>query len=236
MCGVVGRAGRRGARRQRRRPGRSIAPAVGSVTARPVSVVVPVFVTRNDQLIVSPRSVVPSSLTSVTTARLDQRAGPRSATTGVVRSTTGCDVTVTPSGSVAVRGRGVVDVPGIDVGLGDRVGRRRRAGRGRARRQRGHRAGDRAGLRVGDGHAGQRSSVPVLVTRNDHWDRVAEIGLAVVVDVGDRRPDLISCRAGGLGDRGVGRRRVRRHRSRRPGSSRPRSPCWSRRRRRRRPG
>ena len=50
--------------------GQVTAPAVGSVTARLVSVVVPVFFTRNDQAIVSPRSVWPSALTSVTAADL----------------------------------------------------------------------------------------------------------------------------------------------------------------------
>ncbi len=50
--------------------GQVTAPAVGSVTARLVIVVVPVFLTRNDQAIVSPRSVSPSPLTSVTAADL----------------------------------------------------------------------------------------------------------------------------------------------------------------------
>ncbi len=50
--------------------GQVIAPAVGSVTMRPVIVVVPVFSTRNDQAIVSPRSVAPSAFTSVTAADL----------------------------------------------------------------------------------------------------------------------------------------------------------------------
>src|SRR5689334_24587526 len=48
--------------------GHVTAPAVGSVTVRPVRVVVPVFVTRNDQLIRSVKSARPSALTSVTVA------------------------------------------------------------------------------------------------------------------------------------------------------------------------
>ena len=50
--------------------GQVTAPAVGSVTARLVIVVVPVFSTRNDHAIVSPRSVLPSASTSVTAADL----------------------------------------------------------------------------------------------------------------------------------------------------------------------
>ena len=50
--------------------GQVIAPALASVTAVVLSVTVPVFLTRNDQAIVSPRSVLPSPLTSVTAADL----------------------------------------------------------------------------------------------------------------------------------------------------------------------
>ncbi len=50
--------------------GQVTAPAVGSLTTRLVIVVVPVFWTRNDQAIVSPRSVFPSAFTSVTAADL----------------------------------------------------------------------------------------------------------------------------------------------------------------------
>ena len=50
--------------------GQEIAPAVGSVTATVVRVTVPVFLTRNDQVIVSPRSVLPSPFRSLTAADL----------------------------------------------------------------------------------------------------------------------------------------------------------------------
>ncbi len=50
--------------------GQVTAPAVGSVTVRLVIVVVPVFLTRNDHAIVSPRSVFPLPLASVTAADL----------------------------------------------------------------------------------------------------------------------------------------------------------------------
>src|SRR6202042_2370532 len=50
--------------------GQVTAPAIGSATERLVIVVVPVFFTRNDHLIVSPRSILKSPLTSVTVADL----------------------------------------------------------------------------------------------------------------------------------------------------------------------
>src|SRR6185437_7628315 len=74
------------------------APAVASDTAAAVSEVVPVFFTRNDHWILSPRSVSPSPLTSVTTADfVRERADVW--TTGVVVDD-GLEVTVAPVGIV----------------------------------------------------------------------------------------------------------------------------------------
>ena len=50
--------------------GQVVAPALASVMATEVSVTLPVFLTRNDQVILSPRSVLPLALTSVTAADL----------------------------------------------------------------------------------------------------------------------------------------------------------------------
>jgi hypothetical protein len=50
--------------------GHDTTPAEGSATTTEVTVTVPVFVTLNDQAMVSPRSVAPFALTSVTTADL----------------------------------------------------------------------------------------------------------------------------------------------------------------------
>ena len=58
-------------------------------------------------------------------------------------SRTGADVTVAPAGLLPLAVAVLLTDAGVDVGLGDRVRRRRRAGRRRARRQRRDRAGDR---------------------------------------------------------------------------------------------
>ena len=101
--------------------GQVTAPAVGSVTARLVIVVVPVFLTRNDQAIVSPRSVLPSPLTSVTAADLVSCSAGAWATgvsvDGRVRRH------VVALRVLTRRGRRVATPPRVDVGLGDRVRR-----------------------------------------------------------------------------------------------------------------
>ncbi len=80
--------------------GQVVAPAVGSVTARALTVTLPVFLTRNDHWIVSPRSVAPSWFTSVTAADLvSWRVGVCVAVTVAVDGT---DVTGPPVGGVPV--------------------------------------------------------------------------------------------------------------------------------------
>ena len=80
--------------------GQATAPAVGSLIATLVTVVVPVSATRNDQVILSPRSVRPSAATSVTAAvLLSERAG---AWVIGVSVEEGLDVTVVEPGAVAV--------------------------------------------------------------------------------------------------------------------------------------
>ena len=98
--------------------GQVTAPAFGSVTTTVVIVVVPVFFTRNDQVIVSPRSVLPSPLTSVTAADLVSCSAGRLRDRGVGRGRVGRD---RRAGRVlARRGRRVGHDAGVDVGLGDR--------------------------------------------------------------------------------------------------------------------
>ena len=80
--------------------GQETGPAFGSLTTTELSVVVPVFLTRNDHVIVSPRSVLPSPLTSVTTADLVSCSA-RACTTAVSVDD-GFEVTVGPPGLVAV--------------------------------------------------------------------------------------------------------------------------------------
>ncbi len=79
--------------------GQVTAPAIGSLIARVVSVTVPVFLTRNDHWILSPRSVSPSLLTSVTAADLVSCRA-EVWTTGVVVDD-GAVVIVAPLGWVA---------------------------------------------------------------------------------------------------------------------------------------
>src|SRR4029079_11058494 len=80
--------------------GQEIEPALASVTVSPVTVTVPVFLTVNDQVILSPRLVLPSALTSVTAADLvSWRA--LACTTGVDVDEL-FDVTVAPRGLLAV--------------------------------------------------------------------------------------------------------------------------------------
>ena len=73
--------------------------AFGSSTATAVTVVVPVFLTRNDQVTVSPRSIWPSELVSVATADLVSCSA--SACTTAVSVDDGLDVTEAPAGLVA---------------------------------------------------------------------------------------------------------------------------------------
>ena len=117
-----------------------------------------------------------------------------------------------PVGGVAGRGRGVDDRARVDVGLGQRVGRR--AGGRRARGQRRDRAGHRCRPSGRPRATAVRVTLPVLVTRNAVGDRVARVDAAVAVDVGGRPRTSSSV------DRRVGRST---------------SPCPSS-RRRRRPG
>ena len=95
--------------------GQVTAPAIGSFTASVVIVVVPVFLTRSDQVILSPRSVLPSPLTSVTAADLVSCRRRASGDRGVGRRRV--RRTVVPAGSVADGGRRVGDDAGVDVGL-----------------------------------------------------------------------------------------------------------------------
>ena len=80
-------------------PGQMIEPAVGSCTVAPVRVVVPTFCTRNDQVMVSPRSTFASPSTSATAADLvSRRAG---ACTIAVEVDDGFEAVVAPPGSTA---------------------------------------------------------------------------------------------------------------------------------------
>ena len=170
-------------------------------------------------MILSPRSVTPSVLTSLTAALLTRARLVVCAT--AVSVDEAFEVTVAFEGFLAVGRRGVGHEAGIDVGLGDRVGRRRRAGRRSARSQGRCGAGGGAGRRVADreGSDGRRARV---LDRERPGDGVAEVGQAVVVDVGHHRG------LGQLQGRGLHDRRVRRGRSRRD-----RRPArWGRRRRR----
>ena len=76
------------------------APAVGSAMATLETVVVPVFLTRNVQVILSPRSVLPSPLTSLTAADLVSWRAAEETTTVVVEEL--LDVTVAPAGFLVV--------------------------------------------------------------------------------------------------------------------------------------
>jgi hypothetical protein len=78
--------------------GQVTTPAEGSVTATEVTVTVPEFVTLNDHAMVSPRSVAPFALTSVTTADL-VRPSPGDWDTGV-SVLLGGEVTAPPDGDL----------------------------------------------------------------------------------------------------------------------------------------
>ena len=80
--------------------GQLTTPAIGSVTWTVSSVTLPVFSTRNDHEMVSPRSVKPSPLTSVTAADLVSAGLGRWATH--VETVEGFEVMVAPEGEVAV--------------------------------------------------------------------------------------------------------------------------------------
>ena len=99
------------------------------------------------------------------------------------------------------RGGGVVDGAGVDVGLGDHVGRR--AGRAGTRRECGDRAVHRTGLRVVDGDLGQGDRTRVG-EQEGVADRVAGVDPAVAVQVGWGAGQLVEGE-GGLGaGRGAG--------------------------------
>ena len=80
--------------------GQLTVPAFASATATEVSVTFPVFFTRNDQEMVSPKSFLPSAFTSWTTADFWMvMAGVR---TSGVEVDEGLDVTVVPLGLLPV--------------------------------------------------------------------------------------------------------------------------------------
>src|SRR4051812_20397776 len=89
--------------------GQVVAPALASVIAVVVTVTVPVFFTRNDHWILSPRSVLPLPLTSVTVADL-VRVSAETWLTGVDVEDVG-EVTVEPAGFFAVAVAVLVTTP-----------------------------------------------------------------------------------------------------------------------------
>ena len=184
--------------------GQVTAPAFGSAIATEVAVTVPVSCTRNDQTTVSPRSVRPSPLTSVTAADLVS-CRPELWSTGV-SAVDGFEVTGWPCGSTAAAVAVLVTTPAstsvwlIDVHSD-------RAGHARPRGQRTGRAGHRAGRRVAHRDRGQRRGAGVLDPQPP-GDLVAEVDLEVAVDVGVGRG------LGQLHGRGLRDRRGRRGRAR----------------------
>ena len=160
---------------------RTTAPALGSLTATEVTVTVPVSCTRNDQRTVSPRSVFPSPLTSVTAADLVS-CRPELWSTGV-SAVDGLEVTGWPCGSTAAAVAVLVTTPAstsvwMIVWTGHRAGHRRprsqRPGRGRS-------------PCPADGSLTETELsvvVPVFLTLQRPGDLVAEVDLEVAVDVG----------------------------------------------------
>ena len=144
--------------------GQEIAPAVGSVTATEVRVTVPVFLTRNDHAILSPRSVLPLPLTSVTAAVLVSGRVEVWATGVDVEEL--LDVTVVLAGFLPVAVAVLVTtaaspsacemVYAVVVHVVEAPRRESRRG-----------TGDGAGLSVGHGFTVVMVTVPVFLTRND---------------------------------------------------------------------
>ncbi len=156
--------------------GQTTVPTLPSATAASLSVTLPVFVTTNSYVIVEPALVplgVPACLSSVTLGAA-----------GTVVSVLSVAVTGRPDGGSRGGGGGVGHVPGVHVGLGQRVrGGARRLG---VRGERRHGADDRAGLRVGDRDVGDRD---VAGVGDD--ERVRERRAGGRAGQGARRP----CRA-----------------------------------------
>ena len=110
--------------------GQVTAPAIGSVTETLVIVVVPVFLTRKDHWIVSPRSIWKSPFTSCAAADL-VNVRCRGLDDRGVACPTGSTGRRCPWGRCRARSR-CSRRPGVDVGLGDRVRCIRGTGRGRS--------------------------------------------------------------------------------------------------------